>query len=168
MPLTLGYVVEVRSLFAIGLRAYLDAVVRMPDEQAPLFLAGRKPSELHEPPDVIKLQPEDTQGGPGSPHDERWGSFARQEPRGRRVSWSTERPNVTRAVVLGAPGQGKTLLAQMTARDIAQESIRNLDSRSLPLRELAIPVFLRLADVAEAPSLQAAAEARVRKSLGDT
>jgi HEAT repeat protein len=71
------------------------------------------------------------------------------ERRKELVDWHAERTHLAQAVVLGAPGGGKSFLAAITAIDLAREGLAALaDGR--PLDELPVPVHLDLADLAKA------------------
>jgi HEAT repeat protein len=65
------------------------------------------------------------------------------------VDWRTERSHIGRAVVLGAPGGGKSFLTALTAIDLAREGLAAL-AEGRPLDELPVPVHLDLADLAKA------------------
>ena len=49
---------------------------------------------------------------------------------------------------MGDPGGGKTFLAAATACEIARKGLTTLDRRSLPLRELPLPIFVTLSRLA--------------------
>ena len=161
----LEQLVKVRSQRARALRGYLESLVRLPDQEAPPFLGERRVTDLYVPPDVAKRKPDDKQGGPPSPDDEQWGSFARGDDDDDRIPWETERTKIHRGVILGSPGEGKTLLAQMTVRAIAMEALDDLTSQRKRLDDICIPVCVRLADVAEKGSPEAAAESAIRALL---
>ena len=68
--------------------------------------------------------------------------------RRQEVAWKDERPNIKRAVVLGAPGGGKSFLTLTTAMELAWEARRALAAWRQPLEALYLPVSLRLVDLA--------------------
>src|SRR5918996_2118627 len=68
--------------------------------------------------------------------------------RRQEVAWKDERPNIKRAVVLGAPGGGKSFLTLTTAMELAWEARRALAAWRQPLEALYLPASLRLVDLA--------------------
>jgi hypothetical protein len=73
-----------------------------------------------------------------------------EEPLKRRkeAAWADERENIQRAVILGAPGGGKTFLTQTTSLDLARAGLQSLKERTKSMRELPCPVCLNLEDLA--------------------
>ena len=73
-----------------------------------------------------------------------------EEPRLDRdheeVTWEIERSNLTRAVLKGAPGGGKTFLAQITALDLARKGQQQL-SRAEDLDRLPLPIMMELKEL---------------------
>ena len=72
----------------------------------------------------------------------------------RRVTWAEEREELrrsshSRAVVLGPPGQGKSLLAQMTAHDLAREAHEALSTQQSGLESLPLPIVVTFNALAE-------------------
>ena len=61
-----------------------------------------------------------------------------------------ELPKLRHAVLLGRPGEGKTLLVQMSARQLAAEEYAALQGYHKSVDQVVLPVYLRLADIAEA------------------
>jgi hypothetical protein len=71
------------------------------------------------------------------------------------VAWELEMPRVTRAVILGAPGAGKTFLSRWTVLKLIKEVEKGLEE-GRPIAELPLPVHVSLpelsaADLADAP-----------------
>ena len=170
MSVTLEQLVKVRSQLAEGLRAYLEGLVDLPDQEAPPYLGERRMTKLYVPPDVLKQQSGEGRGrrrptGAGAADEERYGSFAPEVDSRRRVTWEGERSSIKRAVILGRPGEGKTLLAEMTVRAIAEEGLNDLTTQAKGLGDIRIPVCVRLADVAEMGSVRAAVDAALRRLL---
>jgi HEAT repeat protein len=64
------------------------------------------------------------------------------------VPWEHERQLMQRAVIIGAPGGGKSFLTNITAINVAQKTLVQL-RRQAPLDSLSIPVHLELADLAQ-------------------
>lgn len=63
--------------------------------------------------------------------------------------WARERRNLTRAVLLGAPGGGKTFLTQTTALDLAREGQHQLEARGMEVDRLPLPVVIELKQLAD-------------------
>lgn len=78
-----------------------------------------------------------------------------EEPEGdekkKELLWSLELPRIKRAVVLGGPGAGKSLLACSTVIQIASEARIQLASRSTPLENLMFPIHMPFKALADAP-----------------
>lgn len=68
------------------------------------------------------------------------------------VPWENElrsvRPGL-RALIYGAPGQGKSWLAQNTASQLAEKARKQLDFRTHLLKDLVLPVCLRIDDLVQ-------------------
>ncbi len=78
---------------------------------------------------------------------------AGREQTERRVAWQQEQRTTSvspawRAVVLGPSGQGKSVLAEMTARQLAEGALGLLRNQRAPLHELPLPVVVRLGRLA--------------------
>jgi HEAT repeat protein len=63
------------------------------------------------------------------------------------LKWEEERGRAQRAVILGAPGGGKSFLTALTAISLAEQGLQNLQE-GVPLEELPLPVHLDLTDMA--------------------
>ncbi|MDS4040181.1 MAG: hypothetical protein RKP20_03310 [Candidatus Competibacter sp.] len=153
-----------RSQRTEAVLAYLDAVRALPDREAPVYLDKRPQTELYVPVDILVREPKEAGAGgeaggrpPGG--REGWaedddGTSGReergrdQEERWRRVSWAEAWPKLRRAVVLGRPGEGKTLLLQTSARELAAGEAEALREFRTSAEAVTLPVYLRLADVA--------------------
>ena len=152
---------------------YFRVLEEAPDREAPPYLAGRKPSELYVEPDVLVRvkRVREEPPGPG-------GREAGSEPRGvsrlpetalevgevypygfrveeadERLAWQRVRERmegVQRAVVvLGPPGQGKTQLVRMTARELARQAREALEEQREAFDQVPLPVVLRCQALAE-------------------
>ncbi len=67
----------------------------------------------------------------------------------RRVAWAEEFKGLEhrlqrRAVVLAPPGQGKSLLTQMTARDLARQAWEALDTQRMGVGDVPLPIVVAL------------------------
>jgi hypothetical protein len=73
-----------------------------------------------------------------------------EQPIGEKeeAPWEQERLNVQRAVILGAPGGGKTFLTQTTALALAKQGLEEREKRSKPLDQLPLPIRVDLNDLA--------------------
>jgi hypothetical protein len=136
----IGEAVDVASGLATAVRGYLKSLIELPDREAPTFLARRRLSTLYVSPDVY---------------------------RGKRcVPWAGERRTIRRAVVLGQSGEGKTLLAWMDVRALAEEGLSQLDAQSQGVRDINLPVYLPLPAALSAGTLADAVRKAVRKAGG--
>jgi HEAT repeat protein len=154
MVADLGKLVAVRSQLAEGLMAYLQWLIDLPDQNAPPYFQHRRLTDLYVTPLVFrKAAANDPTGGPRlhggvSLDEERQGKFGTQEEKRTLVSWQRESRTIRRAVILGRPGEGKTLLARTTVRALARASLDDLIAQRRGIAELNIPVLLLLEDVA--------------------
>ena len=64
------------------------------------------------------------------------------------VPWTREQRRIRRAVVLGAPGGGKSFLTDATGRELAREALDQLLEQQTPIDDLPIPVHVQLAELA--------------------
>jgi HEAT repeat protein len=73
-----------------------------------------------------------------------------EQPIGEKeeAPWEQERLNLQRAVILGAPGGGKTFLTQTTALALAKQGLEEREKRSTPLNQLPLPIRVDLNDLA--------------------
>jgi Cdc6-like AAA superfamily ATPase len=153
---------------------YFRLLEEAPDGEAPPYLAGRKASELYVAPDVLVRvkRVREEPPGPG-------GREAGSEPRGvsrlpetalevgevypygfrveeadERLSWQRVRQRMEGAqravVVLGPPGQGKTQLVRMTARELARQAREALEEQREAFDRVPLPVVVRCQALAEA------------------
>ncbi|HBI45532.1 MAG TPA: hypothetical protein DDY78_22155 [Planctomycetales bacterium] len=174
--LTLADAVHEATGLASGLRLFLDwvagtpEVAGLPDRELPRYLGGRKLSDLYIEPEVhsnrVRLDDEEKGGAPkgrevlSADSDaaellRRYAQFGRQRD---RVRWAREWPNARRSVIVGFPGEGKTILAKMTAKALAEKGKRELTEQEKAATAVTLPVFVRLAELAERGSLEAAVE----------
>jgi hypothetical protein len=153
---------------------YCRLLEEAPDGEAPPYLAGRKPSELYVAPDVLVRVKRVREEPPGPE-----GRETVSEPRGvsrlpetalevgevypygfrveeadERLAWQRVRERmegVQRAVVvLGPPGQGKTQLVRMTARELARQAREALEEQREAFDRVPLPVVVRCQALAEA------------------
>jgi hypothetical protein len=75
------------------------------------------------------------------------------------VEWTQERELLTKAMILGGPGGGKTFLTQTTAFDLAKRGLDEWARQSRSLEQLPLLVCLPLEDVARADLPASLAEA---------
>ena len=152
--------VEVRSQLAMGLEAYLRALgdlTAWPRERfPPPSVTGHERSllDVYIEQDVFRR---DSRRRPTSDREEE--TFERDGEDRARFRWANERGTHRRAVILGRPGEGKTLLTQLACRELALESLRALRERTVAATDVAVPIWLRFEDVVNAGSVRAAVEA---------
>jgi HEAT repeat protein len=170
------------------LRSYYAAAAAFIDQDRGAYLGERLLSELYIEPDVLRdiirpeREPRDAMPGGSStaetadvPRDERLRhvkleatSEAEEKSRDKeiarreRVAWRTVWPQTRRAVIIGDPGEGKSILARHLLRELAQQALKELDA-GLPVAQLTLPVFVRLSDLAETTSLDDAVRAAVNR-----
>jgi HEAT repeat protein len=158
---TLDEAVEFASTLAEQLGKYLQTVIDLPDQERPAYLGQRLLTKLFIPQDVLSA----TDRGEGDPRpsrrrvasllEEEWGGPVREDRR-RRVAWRREYKTHQHAVLLGRPGEGKTLLGRMTMHWIAAAAKAELDAQQKGTGHVALPICLRLVDVARCGSLEGA------------
>jgi hypothetical protein len=176
MVATLEHLVAVRSQLAEELRDYFSQLVETLD-RTPWFRAGEiiRASEIVIPPRVFKV--DTTPALPrtarriGAQTNEAAQSYwtlqdligpevaaLYEEPawleRQVEVNWDEERGHVQRAIVLGAPGGGKSCLAGALVVDLAAKAREAIDQQTVSLEELPLPVHLQVAELAN-PDLPA-------------
>jgi HEAT repeat protein len=152
---------------------YFRLLEEAPDGEAPPYLAGRKPSELYVEPDLVVRVKRVREEPPGRQGREAAGEQAgpsrlpetalevgevypygfRVEEADERLAWQRVRQRmegVQRAVVvLGPPGQGKTQLVRMTARELARQAREALEEQREAFDRVPLPVVLRCQALAE-------------------
>jgi hypothetical protein len=162
MTATLQRLVTVRSQLAAQLEDYYHALIDRLD-RTPWHRQGRriKASEVEVPARVLKQQTrrerEDEEDRRRRRRDDGidptvaalYEEPTRRERR-EEVAWPDERGRVRRAVVLGAPGGGKSFLTEITAIDLARDGLRRLRERRTPAEALPLPVHLELPALAQA------------------
>jgi hypothetical protein len=172
MTATLEQLVNVRSQVAEDLQRYYERLIDTLD-LTPWHRRGNliRASEVAIPARVLKEETKPARARmPGrDSEDERDKEPARdfvdpeiaalyEEPTGLKrreeVAWKDERRHVKRAVVIGAPGGGKSFLTEITAVDLAQESLQLLQEQRASLDGLPFPVHVELSALAQ-PGLSA-------------
>jgi hypothetical protein len=134
------------------LRAYLEHVIRKA-EKPPVYLGKHRPLDTYVPPDVYRspsgdVVDEDT--------DEEVTDDGRPATEADRVDWESEcelalhAATPWRAAVLGPPGQGKSLLLMMLARQLALGGLEALQAAPPDLGKVPLPVVVQLNDLANA------------------
>jgi HEAT repeat protein len=73
-----------------------------------------------------------------------------REKRPELVLWKDEIPSTNHAVILGAPGAGKSFLAAAMVIQTAEEELKKIIKRRSDLHSATLPVFLKLEALAEA------------------
>jgi hypothetical protein len=158
MPATIAELAEKRSTLAESIAKYYNAVIANLD-RTPWSHHGAEEkisaSQVAVPARVIRKvtererreRKEREDDEPFRRMDPEVAAFY-EEPRLERdreeVPWARERRNLTRAVLKGAPGGGKTFLAQTTALDLAREGQQQLASRATELDRLPLPIMVEL------------------------
>ena len=160
---TLEDLVKARSQAAVELRRYYETVIDRLD-RTPWHRGGQmiRASSIAVPARVLKKDartpPERSRERPGASGREDRADRSRmdrrtaalyegpaREVRQEEVPWSRERQGVRRAVVLGAPGGGKSFLTDTTAAQIARGALAQLCEQRTPLDALPVPVRLESA-----------------------
>ncbi len=157
MPATVAQLVDERSTLAKSITEYYKAVIANLD-RTPWAHHGAeekiRASQVAVPAQVIRQVERERRERKEREDDERLRHMDPEvaafyeEPRRARdreeVPWARERRNLTRAVLKGAPGGGKTFLAQTTALDLAWEGLQQLESRVSELDRLPLPIMVEL------------------------
>ena len=173
MTTVLRQLVSTRSRLAEAILGYLREVEALPEREYRPYLCGRNIGRIYIEPDVLKTKAGDGRKGSDvrefiadSLSEENLGTFA-SEQRGKqeqRVPWFRELRSLRRGVIVGRPGEGKTLLAQMTACRAARDSREKLQNAAVGIGRVQVPLILRLPEVAD-KGLQQAVENAVHGVL---
>jgi hypothetical protein len=160
---TVERAVDFASGLTGALMRYLAEVSNVPDKVQPVYLGTRKPSELYIEPDVIQWERKQKDaraservsgaastlmGAESRDIGEEEDVYAEDSAeKKRREPWQQERQKLHSgvlrcAVILGAPGQGKTMLRNMTARQLAQSAATKLIRQTASIHDVEIPVSL--------------------------
>lgn len=157
MANTLEQLTEIRSQLVKGLEAYLESFVDLSawSDDAFLFLPDRISPEdaalrLYQPPDVVNRTKLDEETRKRRVEADAQGEFGRGADAPATTPWAEEREEVPHALILGRPGEGKTLLTRLTCRDVAVKSLALLRARTCPVADIPIPIWLRFEDVLKA------------------
>jgi hypothetical protein len=134
-------------------RKYLRFAAGLLDEVTPRYFHPRTPSELYVEPEVfkgdVKLRFD------AADETEELRRYYTRQVTTTRAKWKDEWPNLTHAVVIGYPGDGKSVLARKVVSDQARQGLAQLERGACPATQLPLPIFIRLEDVGE-KSLEAA------------
>lgn len=149
---------EVKSQLVEGLEAYLESFVdlSMWDESpAFLFLPHRlSPKDaalrLYQPPEVVNRTALDEEKQRRRVEADARGEFGRGADAPATTPWAEERGKAGRALILGRPGEGKTLLTRLSCRDVARDSLALLRTRTRPVSGIPIPIWLRFENLLKA------------------
>ena len=181
---TLADAVEEATGLPAGIRRYLQWVRDLPDQDPPPYLGNRHFADLYIEPDVLRVEQsteaQDNRGGPvraggqseyagqapleaASEAEELAHRYQQDVAVRARVPWRREWARVRRAVILGYPGEGKTVLARMTVRDLARRGLDQLDRQEVRATTVTLPVCLRLADVGAAGNLERALRSALKQ-----
>jgi hypothetical protein len=192
-PATLEDAYQDATGLLADLREFYRRATAFIDRDLPVYLGRRLLSELYIEPDVLRdvihtvREPAKREAGnaePGGPENDpandeddgrvkleaateaeekyRDKEVTQRERAARRALW----PNTRRAVIIGDPGEGETVLAKHLLRELATRSLRELDAGETPIAQVTAPVFLRLADLAESDTLDEAIRAGITRMTG--
>ena len=164
MTTALRQLVSTRSRLAETILGYLREVEALPEREYRSYLCGRDIRRIYVEPDVFKAKAGDGRKRSDvrdfiahSMSEENMGTFASEGE--KRVPWFRELRSLRRGVIVGRPGEGKTLLAQMTACRVARDSREKLQSASAGIDQVQVPLILRLSEVVGAGLSQAVRDA---------
>jgi hypothetical protein len=163
MPATVKELCEKRSALAESIGQYYKAVIANLD-RTPWSHRGSEEkipaSQVAVPARVIrkitdqerrererresKEREDDERRRRMDPEVARYYEYPGADPDRVEVAWARESPKLTRVVLKGAPGGGKTFLAHTTALDLALEGQRQLESRTKELDSLPLPIMVEL------------------------
>jgi HEAT repeat protein len=87
--------------------------------------------------------------------------YFREQLQNRRYAWKDEWQKVRHGVIIGYPGDGKSVLARKLVHDVAKESMTLLTTGAKATTQISVPIFIRLQDVGETKSLEAALRRRL-------
>ncbi len=153
---TLAELLEFASGLATGLGKYFELLATLPDreETLPAYMGGRKRTALYVEPLLVArvTREEGSTSQRVAPEaqdvyeDALYGEWMWET---ERVEWAKVcermvRGEECRVAILGPPGQGKSLLAEMTARMLAQEGWENLTAQRVGVDGVPLPVVVQL------------------------
>jgi hypothetical protein len=156
---------------ASGLRRYLTHVRDLVNENLPPYLGTRRLSDLYMEPEVLSNQvrperePDSAQARPSPPvkmgvdtEEQELLEHYRDRSQHRREAWQRVWPKLAckRAVLVGYPGEGKTVLALMTVRALAERGLNELAEGKLGAAHVTLPIFVRLGTLGNHGTLAAA------------
>ncbi|MBA4063625.1 MAG: hypothetical protein C0501_07915 [Isosphaera sp.] len=175
-PRTLDEAYDDATGLTAGLEAYLVHAAGLLDAVTPRYFGRRrKLSDLYIEPEVFKdeveLKRDETRPGREDDADRPAGKppfevadataelirYYREQLKNTRHRWADEWPRVRHAVVVGYPGDGKSVLARRLVHDVAGQGLADLRDGATPTARVRLPVFVRLEEVGRKKSLAAAA-----------
>jgi HEAT repeat protein/DNA-binding winged helix-turn-helix (wHTH) protein len=148
-----------------AVRAYLRRLTTLPVRDSPRYLGDRSLLDLFREPFVFV---EDLPDHPARRMNIESGwpaEVTSQLPVSNSVPWSRAITRLSRAVVIGLPGEGKTLLTQITARRLAEDALGSLEADPKLLSRLTIPIYLPCARVATHSTVAQAVASEIERFL---
>jgi NACHT domain len=171
---TLARALDEATGLGSGLRLYLEMVQGLVNEHPAPYLGKRQLSDLYIEPDVLRNDTRsDREADPGKgelagrvemgagTEEQELRQHYRHRTQPARTAWRREWPRLRRkrAVLVGYPGEGKTVLARMTARALAEQGLVELAGGEVSTATVTLPVYLPLATLAEHGRLEDAVRA---------
>ena len=149
---TLAQAVAVRSQLASGLIAYYDALIERLDRTPWSHEDGLvRATEVAVPICVYKQvsdkerrRRQDAETRPSDLDPELAALYEQPTRGGEIVDWKREQRRISRAVVLGGPGSGKSMLTQLTALGLAQSARDDLVIQRRDVEQIPLVVHLPL------------------------
>jgi hypothetical protein len=174
-----AYLFNVRSQLALELDAYYQALIDKLDATEWVRENPRgvvRVSSIGIPARVYKEGPrsEERRGGTDDdgrarteqrgvdPERAKFYEEPRRESRTQLVTWESEFPYIHKAVILGAPGGGKTFLSSTIIIRSAGEALDQLRQRSAPIDSLVLPLHLKAEDLAAAGEARSLPDAVIK------
>jgi formylglycine-generating enzyme required for sulfatase activity len=168
MAATLANLVLIRSQKAEALGDYYDRLIAYPDraEGRPPWMGSRTRTGVYVQPEVRVAERSPVREEPAALRPEPDDLYGEHLRKGDPVPWRGElrrtlrhttnpAPNTSspvfpwRAVLLGPPGQGKSLTSEMSVRLLARLARRQLTTARVPLDQLPLPIVVSLAKLSD-------------------
>lgn len=173
---TVDRAMEIASGLASRMLQYFDWVIAWPGRDLPVYLAGRKRSDLYIWPEIFR--PEPASAAPPDLHaggEGPWTGSIGQSKKivaGKttevRLSWRDELENLdrsSRVVIVAYPGQGKTMLTRMSARELAIKAQTDLRKQDKGAFAVPLPVVITLGALEKAWIAQKKVDADPRRAI---